>query len=43
MGRMYFSERLRKRKTGETIAVHATAARGDPKAIKKIIKESQKD
>jgi hypothetical protein len=43
VGRLGFSDRRRKRETGAQLALQATAARGDPKDVKKRIRELTKE
>lgn len=42
-GYVQFAAKRRKRHTAELISIHATAARGDPKEIKRQLKELSKD
>lgn len=40
---LYFAERRRKREAAEQLALHALAARGEPRALKKRIEDLQRD
>jgi hypothetical protein len=42
-GWVYFHQRLEKRQRKADLALHAAAARGDPKKVEKTIKEKERD
>jgi hypothetical protein len=43
VGTLHFAERRRRRESREALSLHAMAARGDPKAVKKQLKELDPD
>lgn len=40
---LYFAERRRKRLAAEALSLHALAARGEPRVLKKQIEDLQRD
>jgi hypothetical protein len=42
-GSLYFAERRRKREAAERLALDALATRGEPRKLKKQIKDMQRD
>ncbi|WP_189342227.1 hypothetical protein, partial [Mesorhizobium sp. M2A.F.Ca.ET.067.02.1.1] len=43
IGRLHFSNKIRKRQFAEALAASAMGARGDPKDVKKILKDAERD
>lgn len=42
-GSLYFAERRRKREAAEQLVLHALAARGEPRMLKKRVEDLQRD
>ncbi|RWF44298.1 MAG: hypothetical protein EOS65_02670 [Mesorhizobium sp.] len=43
IGRLHFSERIRKHKFAEALTVSAIGSRGEPKDVKKALKDAERD
>ena len=43
IGRLYFSNRIKKRNLAQALATSAMGARGEPKDVKKILNDAERD